>query len=235
MRETTSLIILLIVFLVFTVNLNALMAGNESEKAYCGDGSGNPCPPDPPETKKGMPGSSNEGYVGPTIRELIIKGGGYILQSSSDINAFFNKIELSELSEPDYNGLQITISAAIFNMEMARDTYYNLKNLASVTPYNQEVIYKLIHFDYDAFQKENGLIPSVFAKVKDFLSIGDVTGVFNEFYLYTGQVLDLMYTLKRDVDAEIFPQLSNVWRVNQKYLEFKLFGQYVAQVFYSIK
>ncbi|NIM17272.1 MAG: hypothetical protein GTO45_35145 [Candidatus Aminicenantes bacterium] len=120
-------------------------------------------------------------------------------------------------------------------MEQARATYLQLKTLAAATPYNQEVIYKLINFDYDAFLQENRLFPSVFARVKGFLSVGNVTGVFNEFHLYTGQILDLLYTIKREVDAEIFPTLSTVWCVNQQYSEFKLFGQYVAQVFYSIK
>lgn len=233
-RITFKAITILIVCLMFTlqVNINAAMAGNEGEKAYCGDGSGNPCPPDPPKSST----SSINDYEGPTIRELIVEGGGYMLQSSSYINGLFNKIELSEISPtgPDYKGLQETLNSAIYYMEKARATYFQLKNLAGVTPYNQEVIYSLNQFDYDSFREEKGLFPYVFSKVKDFLSIGDVTGVFNEFYLYTGQILDLMYTIKKDIDAGMFPNLSNVWCVNQTYSEFKLFGQYTAQVFYSI-
>ena len=216
MKKIISLITILIVWLVFTVNLNALMAGNEGEGAYGGTG-------------------ENSGGSAAAIGELIVKGGGFLFQSSADIDTFFNKIELAELSGPDYEALQTSLNAAIDHMEKARATYLQLKTLAAVTPYNQEVIYRLINFDYDAFQKENGLFPSVFARVKDFLSMGNVTGVFNEFYLYTGQILDLLYTLKREVDAEIFPTLSTVWRVNQQYSGFKLFGQYAAQVFYRIK
>ena len=115
MKKITFSTITLIVCLAFTfnVNLNAYIFGNEGEKAYCGDGSGNPCPPDPPKTSTS---SINEDYAGPTIRELIVEGGGYMLQSSSYINGFFNKIELSEISPtgPDYKGLQITINAAIY-------------------------------------------------------------------------------------------------------------------------
>jgi hypothetical protein len=216
MKKIISLSAILIALLVFTVNLNAFMAGNEGEGAYSSSG-------------------ENSGGSAAAIGELIVKGGGFLFQSSADIDTFFNKIELAELSGPDYEALQASLNAAIDHMEKARATYLQLKTLAAVTPYNQEVIYKLINFDYDAFQQENGLFPSVFAGVKDFLSIGNVTGVFNEFHLYTGQILDLLYTLKKEVDAEIFPTLSTVWRVNQQYSEFKLFGQYMSQVFYSIK
>ncbi len=218
MKKIISLITLIIVFLVFSIGINAAMAGNEGEGTYGGSG-------------KNSGGSAAAAAIG----ELIVKGGGFLFQSSADINIFFNKIELAELSGPDYEALQTSLNAAIDHMEQARATYLQLKTLAAATPYNQEVIYKLINFDYDAFLQENRLFPSVFARVKGFLSVGNVTGVFNEFHLYTGQILDLLYTIKREVDAEIFPTLSTVWCVNQQYSEFKLFGQYVAQVFYSIK
>ena len=218
MKKIISLITLLIAWLGFTVNLNAFLAGNEGEVAY------------------GVSGENSGGNTAAAaIGELIVKGGGFLFQSSADIDTFFNKIELAELSGPDYEALQTSLNAAIDHMEQARATYLQLKTLAAVTPYNREVIYKLINFDYDAFQQASRLFPSVFARVKDFLSAGNVTGVFNEFYLYTGQILDLLYTLKREVDAEIFPSLSTVWRVNQQYSGFKLFGQYASQVFYSIK
>lgn len=233
-KRTLSIITILLVCLVLAlpVNLSAFLCGNEGEKAYCGGDPGNPCPLDTLKTS-----GSSEVYAGPTIRELIIEGGGYVLQSSSYINGFLNKIELSGLSTtgPDYRRLQETLKAAIFYMEQARAAYLRLKTLAEATPYNQEVIYKLTSFEYDKFQKENRPFPYVFARVKDFLSSGDVTGVFNEFYRYTGQILDLMYSLGKEINAGIFPDISNVWSVNQAYAEFKLFGQYAAQVFYSIK
>ena len=236
-RVIFSTTTILLVCLVFTLNFNlsAALAGNEGEKAYCGESSGNPCPPDPPKAISTY--RSNEGYAGPTIRQLIVEGGGYMMKSSSYINVFFNKVELSELysTGPDYKGLERTINAAIYYMEKARGTYCQLSTLAALTPYNQEVIYRLINLDYDTFQWEHGLFPHVFAKVKDFLSGGDVTGVFNEFYSYAGQLLVLMYTLRKEIDAGNFPNLSTVWKVNQTYSEFKLFGQYTAQVFYSIK
>ena len=232
-KKSLSIITTLIGCLVFTLhfNINAAMIANETGNAYCGNGTGNPCPSYPPKTSSTS--SSNEGYVGPTIRELIVEGGGYLLQSSSDINDFFNKIELAELSMPGYEKLQTSLNAAIYHIEKARDTYYQLKTLAGVTPYNQEVIYRLINFDYDEFQQGKGFFSSVYRKVKCLLSVGDVTGVYKELYSYTVQILDLLYTMKRDIEAKIFPEISTVWKVNQKYSEDTLFGQSVAMVFYS--
>ena len=223
-------ITLLFISLMFTINTNAAMIANESNTAYCGGMSGNPCPPYLPQTK-----GSDTIPNGSTIRELIIQGGGYLYQSGSHINAFFNAVELSELTGTDYKQLQITLNEAIVMMENARVTYLQLKSLACVTPYNPEVITQLINFDYNAFQKDNGLIAPIFKKVKGLLAAGDVTGIYNEFYSYTGQVLDILYTLKKDIDSGLFPHLANVWKVNQKYSEFELFGQYATQVFYGLK
>jgi hypothetical protein len=196
------------------------MAGNESDGAY------SPPPPLPNEVAS---------IRSITLRQLIADGGSHFFKSAGHINQFFSLVESSELIGPDYKGLQKTINGAIFYLEHARATYLQLKNQAALTPYNHEVISKLLNFDYDSFQQEKSLFPVIFEKVKGFLSVGNVTGIYNEFYSNTSEILDLLYILKKDTDSEIFPDISTVWSVNHKYSKFKFFGQYVAQVFYSIK
>jgi len=220
--KSLSIINLLIVCMVFafSVKLNALMFGNESDKAYL---------PPPPTTN----GISSIRCI--TLGQLISDGGSSFFKSAGHINQFFSLVESSEVTGTDYIGLQKNLNAAISYLEKSRTIYLQLKNQAAVTPYNQEVISRLINFDYGLFQQEYSLFPVIFAKVKGFLSVGDVTGIYNEFYSCTGCILDLLYLLKKDIDAGIFPEISTVWSVNQKYSEIKLFGQYVARVFYSIK
>ena len=220
MIKAISLITISIVFMVFTVNINGAIAGNESDSAYS--------PPSP--TPNGVASISSI-----TLRQLIADGGSHFFKSAGHINYFFSLVESSEVTGPDYKALNKTLNAAIYYMEQARVTYLQLKTLASVTPYNQEVISRLVRFDYDSFQQENGLFPVIFGKVKSFLAAGNVTGIYNEFYSDTVHILDFLYTLKKDSDSEIFPDISTVWSINQKYSEFKLFGQYVAEVFYNIK
>lgn len=224
MKKIVSLITVAVVFFIFCVKMNAFMAGNETEKAFCND-----CPAAPDGVKDGsLLGST------PTISELIARGGNYLFKSSSYMDLLFSEVEYSEISGPDYQTLQDAIDPAIDYMEKAKATYLKLKNLAAETPYNQDLISKLMSFDYDAFQQKNGLLPTMSGKVKDFLGAGDVRGVYNEFHSYAGQILDLLYLLKKDAASETFPKLSTLWSVNQKCMEFKLFGQYVAEVFYNL-
>ncbi len=221
-KKSLSFITLLIVclMLVFSVHLNAAMAGNESDRAYL------PPPPQP----NGMASIRSI-----TLRQLIADGGSHFFKSAGYIDQFFSLVESSEVSRPDYMGLQKNLDAAISYLEQARTSYLQLKNQASETPYNQEVIYKLSSFNYESFQEDYVLSPVIFEKVKGFLAAGNVTGIYNEFYSYTGEILDLLYLLKKDIDAGIFPDISIAWSVNQKYSEIKLFGQYVARVFFRIK
>ena len=220
-KITFPTITLLLVFLLFTlpINLKALLFGNESESAYL-----------PPQNAFNNTASIRS----ITLGQLIADGGSHFFKSAGHINQFFSLVESSEITDPDYKGLQKSLNTAIFYLEQARFTYLQLKNRAAVTPYNQEVISKLLNFDYDSFQQENSLFPVIFENVKGFLAAGNVTGIYNEFHSYTGYIFDLLYLLKKDIDAGIFPDISIVWSVNQKYSEVKLFGQYVARVFYSI-
>jgi len=212
--------ILIFVLLVCTPFLNAIMAGNESCVAF----------------PQGCdPGGGGKSLTGATVGSLIAEGGTYFLKSSSDIDLFLSLVESSELSGPDYEALQAALNSTIENMEKAKAIYYQLKNLAAVTPYNQEIISKLIEFDYSEFNEERGLIPVIFERVEKLLCQGDVRGVYAEFHYNTGQILETLYTLKKDVDGGIFPNLSTVWRVNQMFSKENLFGQYVAEVFYNLK
>ena len=169
------------------------------------------------------------------LNAYIIEGGGYFLQVGSDINTLLSRVEFSELYGLDFEEIQKTLDAAIDNLEKARGNYYQLKNLAAVTPYNQDMIDRLIKFNYDDFKEGNGLIPAVFESVKMYLKNGDLRGIYNGFYSNAGQILDTLYTLKKDVDAGIFPKISTLWSLNQKFSEAKLMGQYTSMVFYAIK
>jgi len=224
MKKIASFIILTItlIILAFTPLLHAFLAGNESCNAFTsGCDTGN--------------GANTNRVNSVSLGHLIAEGGGYFLQSIADIHLLFSRVELSEVSGTDFQMFQVTINAAIDKMDKAQVTYWKLKTLAAFTPYNQAVINRLIEFDYPKFQLETGLIPSIFTKVKEYLAHGDVRGIYNEFYHNTGQILGMLHILKKDLDEGIFPNLTMLWRLNQRCSEYKLFGQYVAEVFYRIK
>jgi hypothetical protein len=110
-----------------------------------------------------------EGYraAGPSIGVLIIDGASYFLQSHSHMLLVLNKVELSELYGPDYPGMQALVKEALDNMQKAGEIYKSLIAAAKETPYNPEVITKLMMFDYEIFRETNGLNKDIFLGLKD--------------------------------------------------------------------
>lgn len=169
-----------------------------------------------------------------SMKTLIVQGAGYFLNSNSDMLQFLNRIEMSDLNGINYTELSNIINSAIENMEKAKDAYYNLKQKADNTPYNRWFIERLLTFDYAGFQVKKGLNASIYNDVIAYLSRGDVTGVFGHILAKTGVILNKLYIIKALVDANTFPEMSILWRINQDFSEVTLFGQFGAEIFYEV-
>jgi hypothetical protein len=127
--------------------------------------------------------------------------------------------------------LQQKMAGALANMTNAKNTYLYLTQIADITPYNLDVIEKLIAFDYAAFQQEKQLNSVVFSQVESFLSKGDIRGVYHRFLSTAEELLVRLITIKADVDAGCFPSSEALWELNQEVAQALLFGQYTSEVF----
>jgi hypothetical protein len=172
---------------------------------------------------------------GITIGEFIVVGGGYFLESHSNMKMLLSQVELSEIRGIDYAQTRDSLYRAIDKMERANTIYLALKNLAEEIEYSPEVVNRLTGFDYDGFREAFALNPTIFKKVEDLLNKGNVRGIYNEIFIETGNILEQLYMVRDRMEANMFPAVSNLWRINQKYVEVELFGQYVAEVFYKLK
>jgi len=210
-------LVLIIVFILYaSIYLSGLVVWNNLEIIY-------------DNVDEGLR-SSNNG-----MKTLIILGGGYFLESHAGFQAFLNKVELAELSGIDYEEMQAVLQETISAIESARTYYYELMTLAQVTPYNQTVIEQLKSFNYSKFCSEKGLNPVILTRVENFLGQGDVTGILTDMYTRTVQLVEQLYTVKRDVDKNIFPSITILWQISQQYFDAYLGGQYTAMVFAAIK
>lgn len=166
--------------------------------------------------------------------QLLIQGGGYFLDSNSEMLKFLNKIEMAEVNGMDYTELQSIINRAIENMENARDIYTLIIAIAKETPYDQDVINQLKLFDYSGYSERNLLMKEIFAIVTNFLKAEDVTGAYIKIKADMNSILNQLYQIKSSVDANKFPDISLLWRVNQNYSSLMLFGMYMSEVFINL-
>jgi hypothetical protein len=169
-----------------------------------------------------------------SINSLIIEGAGNYLTAYSDYLLFLNRVELSSENSPGYDEMQTLLNRCLEELQRAKTAYLTLDQNAMSTPYNPEMIYRLIFFNYDLFQWERGLNPYIFKDVKKYLSTGNVNGIFDRLLSVTGTLVLKVTAVKDMVDAYKFPDLNSNWRLNQLFSETLLFGQYAAEVFQAV-
>jgi hypothetical protein len=216
----------ILVLFVSAGNLLSLVVGNESQKGFDN-------PPGAPDAH-GAPRYTGV-KANSTIENYIIKGAGYFLNGYADTLLFLNTVELAKLEGLPYDQLTKIITDAAADMENAYVTYAALEQEAAHTPYNPGVVRQLEIFDYDGFMAKNNLNPVIFKKVEGYLRNGNIRGVYHYLYTAVESILQVQYRIKAAVEVGKFPDVADLWILNQTYSEALLFGQYVAQIFYEIK
>lgn len=212
-KVVSKVLVVVLVLLLAHANVFALIYGNESDKGY------------------GSPGFKSSSSV---IRDYVLQGAGYFLESYADILQLLNKIELAGLNGIDYVEMQKITALANDNIQGQIETYTNLTQLADVTPYDQAVIDQLLRFDYAAIQQEKALNSVIFADVQSYLSKGDIRGVYHRFLTVAQTLQAQLNVIKTDIDSGKFPQTSDLWNMNQNAAQSLLFGQYTAEVFIRV-
>jgi transcriptional regulator with XRE-family HTH domain len=166
----------------------------------------------------------------PTLKMYITMSAGYFLNSNSAYQAFLNRVELAELNGINLIEWKNIFNGAIDDMERAKKMYENFKIASAKLSYNDDMIVKLLNFDYDHFRNQNGLIKPIFEKVKAFLVNADINGLDSMVLFNMDTILNQLYTVKSILDKDLVPDVSILWRINQAYLEAHLFGQYMSEI-----
>ena len=210
-NATIKLILLALIIIFLNFNVFSLIVANYGEIVYNGDGE----------------------KIAP-IKSMIVDGAGNYLAAYSDYLLFLNRVELSGENNPGYDEMQTLLNSCLEKLQRARTAYLSINQTSVNTPYNLEMIYRLIFFNYDLFQWERGLNPHIFEEVKKYLCAGNVDGIFDRLLSVSETLIIKVTALKETVDAYKFPDLDTVWRVNQLFSETLLFGRYAAEVFQAI-
>jgi len=163
-----------------------------------------------------------------TMDELTIRGAAYFLKSNSGFTLF---LQAYEQNSGDIVGLKPLLTEAAANLEKSTAIYSTLKEIASGTPYNPAVLYRLSAFDYESFRKEKGLYPDVFKKVSALLKSGNITGTFDVIRTRGILLLNRMDAVMKELNSGLIPDVWVLWQISQDYTYLTLFGQYESMVF----
>lgn len=170
-----------------------------------------------------------------TIEYYVIVGAGHYLKASAAVQQMLNLYEMQDVEGLDKEALESAAVSAISHMANAIETYDQLIQKAEATPYNIVVIDKLKNLDYTAFKDKYQLNDTVVMRVKDFLSKGNITGMYKQTRAEYSQMLELLLTMNSDLQQGSVPGISAFWQLNERMSESAIFGSYVARVFTEIQ
>jgi len=170
-----------------------------------------------------------------TIEALIINGAGHFLAGNAKFLTLLNRVEVStNTTASDYSEWKTILSNAIAEMNKAKETYTYLVEKANATPYEQSMIELLMDYDYDSFREERQLSGNAIDRLEKLFKNGDVRGTFTALLFDTEKLISMLNSVALYLEAEKFPAITDLWRINQQFSETMLFGQYAAEVMYSI-
>ena len=170
----------------------------------------------------------------PILGQLIPLAAINFLESTRDFKDFLKEVEKSELYAPNYPELQIVIYKTITGMENARCKYEEIVNISESLEMDLIILEMLSDFDYESFQLNYHLNPSIFEKVTTFCQGGDMIGIYNHTLDTINSIIENLYRIKATLEKESLPELYIIWETGQLYCESEMFGQYVSRIFYEI-
>ncbi len=204
-----------VVIMVFSGNLLAIIHLNGSGGGY------------------GAPPNDGDGYsiAANEIERYVVEGACYYLDAKISIEAILNRVECKDVKGIDYDELSMLFDNALVKIKAAAATYEQLIAIAEKTPYNQAIIEQLKSFDYDKFMEENSLIPVIFKESAQYLSRGDITGIYKHTYQSMKAIEALLLTVKKALSLGGLPGIPVFWQLNEKCCRSSIFGSYCARVF----
>jgi hypothetical protein len=217
--KNMKVLVMIVLFLAMISLGYGWFSFNETGEGFEGSGDGD-------GQKALAPASSLDAYIA--------EGAGYFLKSQSNFLLFLAKLETSELTHLNYVDLQEILLESKVNLELSKESYKLLVEIAEKTPYNNILLEQLQQFDYHKFEKNTGLNSVIFRSIAGFLKKGDIRGAYKHNYNSITTLLEKIGSIKSTIDSGLTPKLSDLWRINQSYSEIILFGQYATEVVFNI-
>jgi hypothetical protein len=180
--------------------------------------------------ESGIP-NGGKGIGTNVIESYVVESAGYYMEAKSSIETILNRIEYKDVKGMDYDELLLLVDNALVKIQAAAATFEQLIVIAEKTPYNQAVIEQLKSFDYYKFMEENSLIPVIFKESVQYLSRGDITGVYKYTYQSLKAIEALLITVKKALSLGNLPGIPVFWQLNEQCCRTSLFGSYCARVF----
>jgi hypothetical protein len=134
-----------------------------------------------------------------------------------------------EIAEKDFFNVEKSLNhveTAISKLEAAQENYNKALNMALTTEYAQDRIDQLKSFNYGKYCSDNKLNNPIMEEVKQYLSKGDVIGLYRKNIENVAAILSNLYKIRESLKGGSRPDLSIYSDLIRLYSTTLLFGNY---------
>jgi hypothetical protein len=169
-----------------------------------------------------------------TMEELTIEGTADFLQSNADVFMLLSEVEVGYSGNFQFiRGIQLT-EAAISKLERSRQKYLELIGKAESSAYVPEMIKVLKKFNYRELVESNKLNRQIMATVEDYLTKGEVVGLYRRHIESIDTILEKLYSVRTQLREGNIPVIKIFWSLLHEYSDALLVGNYATMVFVNL-
>lgn len=167
--------------------------------------------------------------------EYTFKGGTYFLEAYANVIAYLKVVENEATEKLDTTEVQLYLDNALENINLARETFSQLKDEMLAASYNIKVLNILKNMDYNAFRVSISADKETFNQVSFYLKRADIPGLIGKMVFDMDAIMRTLKQLKKKTSMGIIAALPLSWELNRQFSKSMMFGQYAAQVFIKIQ
>ncbi|MGE5340700.1 MAG: hypothetical protein ACM3SY_04380 [Candidatus Omnitrophota bacterium] len=223
-KFTLKIVLLLLVCLAGTIPSYALVFANDSPALYYMPSSTQSSTMGRESGLVGKEGSSDN------MDNYVIESAGYFLTAHSSALQFTYMVELASREFAGFAAMSDVVNRMIDNMQSMLRVYATLTDVADHTPYNVAMMKRVAAFNYQDLGLQYNLNATILKDVKTYLVSGDARGIYKRIVFDANRIMTLLTKIKKLVDSETMPDISDVWQLNRYYSDLMQFGQCVAMV-----
>lgn len=167
--------------------------------------------------------------------EYTFKGGTYFLEAYANVIAYLKVVENEATEKLDTTEVQLYLDNALENINLARETFSQLKDEMLTASYNMKSVRMLKNMDYIAFCASISADKETFNQVSFYLKRADIPGLIGKMVFDMDAIMRTLKQLKKKTSMGIIAALPLSWELNRQFSKSMMFGQYAAQVFIKIQ
>ncbi len=164
------------------------------------------------------------------IEENVVQGCTNFLKSKAAFYMLLVEYEKSCNQPADIQKMNEYLEETIASLEVSVDFYIRARDIGQRIGLNPQKLDWFRTYNYNMLVANQHLKPDMSMKVRQYLSKGDILGVYNQNIFNINDLLVELTGMRLKLAKKIKPDVTAMWRILEKYTDTLLFGTYSTRI-----